>query len=119
MGADLDALLGASQPILYAVGAARQVARVSRRARRDQCLTLHCGCSFARDYARPFPTESVRLTSIYSKGDGVVRWPASLVPEAECIEVTGSHVGLIFNRKAYRAVAEALALSELPAVNGA
>jgi pimeloyl-ACP methyl ester carboxylesterase len=114
MGADLDALLGASQPILYAVGAARQAARVSGRARRDQCLTLHCGCDFSRDYGRPFPTDSVRLTSIYSKGDGVVRWQASRVPEADCVEVTGSHVGLIFNRKAYRAIAGALAQPEMP-----
>jgi hypothetical protein len=28
--------------------------------------------------------------------------------------VTGSHVGLIFNRKAYRAIAQALAAPELP-----
>jgi hypothetical protein len=32
----------------------------------------------------------------------------------ECIEVTGSHVGLIFNRNAYRAIATALARLELP-----
>ena len=44
----------------------------------------------------------MRLTSIYSKGDGVVRWQAQLVPYADCVEVTGSHVGLIFNRKSYR-----------------
>jgi triacylglycerol lipase len=119
MGADLDALLGASQPILYAVGAARQATRVSGRARRDQCLTLHCGCAFAHDYARPFPTEGVRLTSIYSKGDGVVRWESAIVPEADCIEVTGSHVGLIFNRKVYRAIAAALGRSELAVVKGA
>ena len=117
MGADLSGLLGASQPILWAVGAARQAARVSGRARSDQCLTMHCGCSFAHDYARPFPTESVRLTSIYSKGDGVVRWETSIVPEAECIEVTGSHVGLIFNRKVYPAIAAALARSELAVVD--
>jgi hypothetical protein len=114
MGADLGGLLGASQPILYAVGAARQAARFSGRARRDQCLTLHCGCAFAHDYARPFPAESVRLTSIYSKGDGVVHWEAQVVPEADSIEVTGSHVGLIFNRKVYRAIAAALAEPELP-----
>jgi hypothetical protein len=56
----------------------------------------------------------VRLTSIYSKGDGVVRWQAALVPYATCVEVTGSHVGLIFNRKTYRAIATALADPELP-----
>jgi hypothetical protein len=31
------------------------------------------------------------------------------VPYADCVEVTGSHVGLACNRKAYRAIAEALA----------
>ena len=55
------------------------------------------------------------MTSVYSKGDGVVRWQAQLVPYAECVEVTGSHVGLIFNRKSYRAIAQALAAPELPA----
>jgi hypothetical protein len=30
------------------------------------------------------------------------------------VEVTGSHVGLIFNRKTYRAIATALADPELP-----
>ena len=54
------------------------------------------------------------MTSIYSKGDGVVRWQAALVPYADCVEVTGSHVGLIFNRKTYRAIATALADPELP-----
>jgi hypothetical protein len=63
---------------------------------------------------RPFPQERVHLTSIYSKGDGVVRWQAAVVPYDECIEVTGSHTGLIFNREAYRAIATALAKPELP-----
>lgn len=70
--------------------------------------------SFCRDYGRPFPSDQVRLTSIYSKGDGVVHWQCSVVPDADCVEVTGSHVGLIFNRKAYRAIANALAMPELP-----
>jgi hypothetical protein len=55
----------------------------------------------------------VRLTSIYSRGDGVVHWQAARAPDAECVEVTGSHVGLIFNRKTYRAISAALAAPEL------
>jgi hypothetical protein len=51
----------------------------------------------------------VRLTSIYSKGDGMVRWQSCVVPYADNVEVTSSHVGLAFNRKAYRAIATALA----------
>jgi hypothetical protein len=78
-----------------------------RRARRG-CLTLGCTCDFARDYAAAFPPD-VPLTSIYSRGDGVVWWEACVVPYATCIEVSGSHVGLAFNRKVYRAVAHALA----------
>jgi triacylglycerol lipase len=42
-----------------------------------------------------------------------VRWQGAVVPGAECVEVTGSHVGLAFNRQAYRAIAQALARPEL------
>ena len=48
-----------------------------------------------------------------TKQDGVVRWQGAVVPEAECVEVTGSHVGLAVNRQAYRAIAQALARPEL------
>jgi hypothetical protein len=44
-----------------------------------------------------------------------VHWQCQVIPRADCIEVTGSHVGLIFNRKVYRAVAGALDRPELPA----
>jgi triacylglycerol lipase len=114
MGADLQGMFGASAPTLFAVGAARRVVHSTGRARRQGCLSGHCGCAFSHDFARPFPFEDVRLTSIYSRGDGVVHWQCQIVPGADCIEVTGSHVGLIFNRKVYRAVADTLARPELP-----
>jgi triacylglycerol lipase len=115
MGADLQGMFGASAPTLFAVGVARRVVHASGRAPRDTCLSGHCGCAFSHDYARRFPSDEVRLTSIYSKGDGVVHWRCQVIPHADCIEVTGSHVGLIFNRKVYRAVAGALAVPEFPA----
>jgi pimeloyl-ACP methyl ester carboxylesterase len=82
MGADLQGLLGASAPTLFAVGVARRVVHPTGRARRDTCLTGHCGCPFNRDYARPSPFEQVRLTSIYSKADGVVHWQCQVIPHA-------------------------------------
>jgi triacylglycerol lipase len=115
MGADLQGMFGASAPTLFAVSAARRAVQATRRARTKNCLSGHCGCPFSHDYARPFPFEQVRLTSIYSKGDGVVHWQAQIIPRADCIEVTGSHVGLVFNRKVYRAIAHALARPELSA----
>jgi pimeloyl-ACP methyl ester carboxylesterase len=114
IGAGLRAMLATSYPTVAAVGAARRVVIRSRRARSPLCLTEGCDCRFGADFAGSFPTDRVRLTSIYSKGDGVVRWQAAVVPYATCVEVTGSHVGLIFNRKTYRAIATALAESELP-----
>ena len=113
MGADLQGMFGASAPTLFAVSIARRAVHSSGRARRDTCISTHCGCPFSHDYARLFPFDRVRLTSIYSKGDGVVHWQCQVIPHADCVEVTGSHVGLIFNRKVYRAVASALALPEL------
>jgi hypothetical protein len=114
LGADLQSLLEISVPTRLAIDAAALTMRGLGRTRHASCLTLDCPCAFTHDYRRPFPVESVRLTSIYSKGDGVVRWRRQIVPEAECVEVTGSHVGLVFNRKVYRAIAEALSKPEIP-----
>ena len=113
LGADLQRMFGISLPTQAAVIAARRGVGAMRRGRAQRCLTADCTCAFARDFAAPIPTDRVRFTSVYSKGDGVVRWPGSVVAGVDCVEVTGSHVGLVFNRKAYRAIAEALALPEI------
>jgi triacylglycerol lipase len=113
LGADLRRMLGISVPTRAAVAACQWSLAGLRRARSERCLTVECNCAFARDFAGAFPTDRVRLTSIYSKGDGVVLWPGSVIPYADCVEVTGSHVGLVFNRKSYRALATALAQPEL------
>jgi pimeloyl-ACP methyl ester carboxylesterase len=113
LGADLRGLVGVSVPTLAAVAAVRRGLVLTRRTRAKRCFTAECTCAFACDYGRAFPADRVRLTSVYSKQDGVVRWEGSVVPEADCVEVTGSHVGLAFNRKAYRVIAQALARPEL------
>jgi triacylglycerol lipase len=112
IGAALRQMLAVSEVTRAAAVATREVVLRSGRARSQHCMTEACDCAFGRDWAGQFPSESVRLTSIYSKGDGVVRWQAALVPYATCVEVRGSHVGLIFNRKTYRAIAAALAEPE-------
>ena len=112
LGADLRRMLGINLPTRMLVAGARAGLQWSRRADADECFTTHCRCPFTRDYRKPFPERQVRLTTIYSKGDGVVRWEGCVVPYADAVEVTGSHVGLVFNRGVYRAIAEALALPE-------
>lgn len=109
VGAGLDTPFDISVPTQAAVALVRAVhARTSDRIAANGCFTAACRCRFTRDYAADFPPE-VPLTSIYSKGDGVVRWRACVVPYAQCVEVSGSHVGLAFNRKVYRVLAETLA----------
>lgn len=104
-GAGLDTAYDISVPTQAALAAVRSFHGVSGRR---GCFTAECDCRFARDYAAEFPDE-VPLTSIYSKGDGVVRWRACIVPYARCVEVSGSHVGLAFNRKVYAELAATLA----------
>jgi len=109
MGAGLDTPFDISVPTKAAVAAVRVAhGRRSDDARRMGCMTAGCTCGFMRDYKAPF-ADSVPLTSIYSRGDGVVWWEACTVDYARCVEVTGSHVGLAFNRQAYRVIAETLA----------
>lgn len=109
LGAGLDNPFDISVPTQAAVAALRGVqARTRDRIARNGCFTVECVCGFTRDYSAAF-TEAVPLTSIYSKGDGVVRWRACLVGYARCVEVGGSHVGLAFNRKVYRELAYTLA----------
>ncbi|HEY6890777.1 MAG TPA: hypothetical protein VI300_23435 [Solirubrobacter sp.] len=113
LGADLQAMFHCSAPTLAAVDATRWVLHRLGRARRPDCVTSRCDCTFTAGFFAPFPEDRVHMTSIYSKDDGVVRWQAQVVPYADCVEVTGSHVGLIFNRRSYRAIAHALAADEL------
>lgn len=109
LGAGLDTPFDISMPTKSAVAAVRSVHHVTdARMRESGCFTSECACRFTRDYAGEFPS-TVPLTSVYSRGDGVVRWQACIVPYADCVEVSGSHVGLAFNRKAYRVLADALA----------
>jgi triacylglycerol lipase len=105
LGAGLDTPFDISLPTLGAVAAVRTL---SARRRPVGCFTSGCGCDFSVHYRAEFP-EQIPLTSIYSRGDGVVQWRSCVVPYARCIEVTGSHIGLAFNRKAYRVIAETLA----------
>ena len=103
-------MLATSYPTQAAVRGVRAAVLRTGRAGSPRCLTEACDCAFGRDFAAPFPTDRVRLTSIYSKQDGVVRWQSALVAGADCVEVTGSHTGLIFNRKTYRVIASTLAV---------
>jgi triacylglycerol lipase len=109
IGAGLDTPFDISVPTKAAVAAVRAThQRLDPRLAERGCLTDGCGCGFARHYGAPFPAD-IPLTSIYTREDGVVWWEACVVPYAENVEVTGSHIGLAFNRKVYKILAHTLA----------
>jgi pimeloyl-ACP methyl ester carboxylesterase len=113
LGGGLSSQLAISAPTQAAVRLVRSWHRRSNGLLREACLTEGCPCDYTRAYSAPFPA-SVRLTSVYSEDDGVVRWQSCVVPYAENVKVSGTHTGLAFNAEAYRAIAYALAEPERP-----
>lgn len=75
---------------------------------RHSCLWGECCSAFRDDLKRPVPKE-VGYLAIYSRSDGIVDWKACLDPSAEQLEIDSSHCGMSVHRKAFRAIAEALA----------
>src|SRR4051812_26458543 len=76
LGAGLDTPFAISVPTKATIAAVRSVLTLTdERTRTRGCFTERCTCRFTRDYAGEFPA-SVPLTSVFSRGDGVVRWQA-------------------------------------------
>jgi hypothetical protein len=51
----------------------------------------------------------VSFTAVYSRRDGIVDWRACIDPLATAVEVRSSHVGMVVDPAAIRAVCDALA----------
>lgn len=109
MGAGLDDPFAISRATAAMVERARR--RVHARDERYEshgCFTRDCVCTFGEHFRATFPGD-VPLTSIWTDGDGVVHPPACQVGYSRNVEVRGSHVGLAYNRYAYRIIADTLA----------
>ncbi len=73
------------------------------------CYTGQCTCDFLSSLRRDLPA-SVAQTAIYTRGDGVVDWRYCITDNPEVdVEVSGTHIGLVFNAAAYGIMAERLA----------
>ena len=73
------------------------------------CGTGHCTCSFVRNMNAP-RTRGVPQFAIYSRKDGVAYWSSCMETDDRFnTEVTCSHIGMVFDHGAYRAVAARLA----------
>jgi pimeloyl-ACP methyl ester carboxylesterase len=93
--------------------------RVRERLRRDDrpdCFTGYCDCEAVTGLESAFPS-SVPQIAVYTKSDGIVDWRVCVNDDAATnVEVAGTHVALVANPGAYRAIARHLAAAGRPAV---
>lgn len=100
--------------VMQATNAVRDRIRNRAEAERPGCYTASCPCETVAALQAPMP-KSVPQIAVYTKTDGIVDWRSCVNddPEAD-IEVTGTHVGLAWNPKVYRIIAEWLAARPAP-----
>jgi triacylglycerol lipase len=109
MGTGLEDPLDVSTLCHWAAGTAKTMLHNGDRQRAALgCLTASCACAPSQAFKMAVPNQ-VRMTSIFSRTDGVVRWSSCVADYATCVEVPGSHLGMVCSRHAFRAVAQALA----------
>ncbi len=91
-------------------------ARVRQQVQSDpDCYTGYCRCEAVRGLEAPFPA-SVPQLAVYTRTDGIVDWRVCMNDDpATNVEVAGTHVALVANPGAYRAIAQHLARARRPA----
>ena len=73
------------------------------------CYTGHCNCITVTALQSYLP-KKVRQSAIYTKSDGIVDWHNCRSRfEENNFEVTGTHIGLVYNFQVYKLIASRLA----------
>ena len=73
------------------------------------CYTVRCTCDFVHSVRRRLPA-AVLETAIYTKQDGIVDWRYCTTSDPDNnFEVTGTHIGLVYNPSVYSVIATRLA----------
>lgn len=85
---------------------------------RPECYTPRCTCDFVNSLRGRMPGSALQ-TAVYTCDDGVVDWHYCRTGEEDLdFEVSGTHMGLVFNPGVYTLIAERLAMTrKRPAVN--
>jgi len=76
---------------------------------RPGCFTGYCGCEAVAGLRQGLPA-SVPDLAVYSRTDGIVDWRYCINDDPEGnVEVSGTHIGMVFNPQVYRLLAARLA----------
>jgi pimeloyl-ACP methyl ester carboxylesterase len=72
------------------------------------CYTGHCDCVAVKALQSFLPT-AIKQTAVFTKTDGIVSWRNCISRFSDNnFEVTGTHIGLVFNFQVYKLIAERL-----------
>jgi hypothetical protein len=77
------------------------------------CVAGECARASYAESRRPVPA-GVSFFAVYSRRDGIVDWRACLDPLATPVEVRSSHLGLVVEPGAIRAVVDAVSAGVAP-----
>ena len=78
------------------------------------CYTGRCTCEFLGTLRQKWPAP-VQETAIYTRGDGVVDWRYCMSKNSDAnFEVSGTHIGLVFNPSVYYIISDRLAGAQTP-----
>ena len=72
-----------------------------------ECIAGECARTSFDESRLPVPPE-VSFTAVYSRRDGIVDWRACIDPLARAVEVRSSHLGMVVDPAAIRAVCDAV-----------
>jgi len=87
----------------------RQILDKHGRGVLPSCYTSRCTCEFFESLRGEFPKE-IRQTAIYTKTDGILDWRVCQTGDPDVdVEVSATHIGMVFSPLVYRVVAERLA----------
>lgn len=73
-----------------------------------ECYSGQCTCETVSSLRSGMPA-SVAKQAIYTKSDGIVDWRYCIDDEESDVEVPGTHVGLAFNPRVFKAIGSFLA----------
>jgi predicted alpha/beta hydrolase family esterase len=86
----------------------RRIFKKTNQPEHPTCYTGHCQCITITSLHNFLPKQ-VRQTAIYTKSDGIVDWQNCRSRfEENNFEVTGTHIGLVYNFQVYKLIAERL-----------
>ena len=109
LGAPIRGLAARASVMSAAEMVRQQILERSGRGVLPDCYTASCTCEFVQSLQGAFP-KSVRQTAIYTKKDGILDWRVCQTGDPTVdIEVSATHIGMVFSPLVYSVVARRLA----------